>query len=156
MVGDHVRLQDPKSLRWSVTGVVTKAISHQGADRPTSYEVTADEGGVFLRNGRYLRLREKQSDSENADSDSNEEETTPVSNNEASNSSEDPRDLGKQAEPEYKQNSEEKETVYRRSPRLKKQCRVSYEEDHISIAKNVQSSTTTKSSRTSSTDFRSR
>merc|ERR1711888_247865 len=111
-VGDRVRLQDPKSLRWSVTGVVTKAISHQGADRPSSYEVTADEGGIFLRNGRYLRLREQQPDTENADTDDSEIDTGPDNNeNESSDDSDNPGDLGKQAETEYRENPERQETV---------------------------------------------
>ena len=48
MKGDRVRLQDPKTLRWAVTGVVTKVICHQGATQPSSYEVSADGGGCFL------------------------------------------------------------------------------------------------------------
>ena len=36
MKGDRVRLQNPKTLRWSITGVVTDDISHQGATRPSS------------------------------------------------------------------------------------------------------------------------
>ena len=58
--GDRVRIQDPKTLRWSVTGIVSKAICHQGATQPSSYEVTADSGGCFLRKGRFLRLQEVQ------------------------------------------------------------------------------------------------
>ena len=58
--GDRVQIQDPKTLRWSVTGVVTKAIYHQGASQPSSYEITIDSGGSFLRNGKFLRLHEEQ------------------------------------------------------------------------------------------------
>ena len=139
VIGDRVRLQNPKSLRWSVTGIVTKTISHQGADRPSSYEVTADEGGTFLRNGRYLRLREQQPDTENAEEDSREADTEPDNKKDESKSdeSDNPGDLGKQAETEYREDSEKQGTIYRRSPRIKRQCRVSYEEDHTPNSRNV-------------------
>ena len=59
--GERVRIQDPKTLKWSVTGVVTKAIYHQGGSQPSSYEVTTDNSSSsFLRNGKFLRLREEQ------------------------------------------------------------------------------------------------
>ena len=160
VVGDHVRLQDPKTLRWSVIGVVTKAISHQGATQPSSYEVTADQGGVFLRNGRYLKLREQQPDTENDDLDNGERNTQPDNSetepdDDESEDSETPRDQREQAEAEYRENSEGKET-YRRSPRLKKQCRVSYKEDNIPIPKNVQKRRTERSRPSPGVDIRHR
>ena len=150
VIGDRVRLQNPKSLRWSVTGIVTKTISHQGSDRPSSYEVSADDGGTFLRNGRFLRLREQQPSTENADTDNKEVDTEPDNTEEEwdrSDDSGDPGDSGieigrnnKHAEAEYRQSREDSEgqgTVYRRSPRIKKQYRVTYKEDHSSGSRNV-------------------
>ena len=150
MIGDRVRLQDPKSLRWSVTGIVTKTISHQGSDRPSSYEVIADnDGGTFLRNGRFLRLREQQPSTENADTDSREVDTEPDNTEDECDRSDDSGDSGdsgvemgrdnKHAEAEYRQSREDSEgqgMVYRRSPRIKKQYRVTYKEDHSSGSRN--------------------
>ena len=150
IIGDRVRLQDPKSLRWSVTGIVTKTISHQGSDRPSSYEVIADnDGGTFLRNGRFLRLREQQPSTENADTDSREVDTEPDNTEDECDRSDDSGDSGysgvemgrdnKHAEAEYRQSREDSEgqgMVYRRSPRIKKQYRVTYKEDHSSSSRN--------------------
>ena len=144
VVGDRVRLQNPKSLRWSVTGTVTRTISHQGADRPSSYEVSGDEGGSFLRNGRYMRLREQQADTDTEPECTGDGSKSDEPENSESDESRDPRDPevetthnSKQTGGEYKQ-SEVKGTVYRQSPRLKKQCRVTYKEDRISGLRNVQ------------------
>ena len=142
MKGDKVRLQNPKTLRWSVTGIVTDTISHQGATRPSSYEVEADAdcgGGTFLRNGRFLKLREKQSNAENADTDDQTVDTEPDNNEDECDKSDDSREElrhdNRHIESEYRQSnddSEEQGAVYRRSPRLKNQFRVTYQEDQSS------------------------
>ena len=86
---------------------------------PSSYEVSADDGGTFLRNGRFLRLREQQPSTENADTDNKEVDTErDYTENESdrSDDSGDPGDSGtemkrnnKQAEAEYRQSREESE-----------------------------------------------
>ena len=62
--GDRVRIQCPKSLRWSTTGTISRAIFHEGATIPSSYEIRLDWGDLMLRNGKYIRLREVQTGQE--------------------------------------------------------------------------------------------
>ena len=58
--GDRVRVQDVKKKTWSMKGTISSAVYHEGAHYPSSYYVAADDGGEFLRNGKYIRLLEQQ------------------------------------------------------------------------------------------------
>jgi hypothetical protein len=49
-VGSPVWVQDPRSLRWSRTGEVTKAVGR-------NYAIKMSNGGVYWRNRRHIRLR---------------------------------------------------------------------------------------------------
>ena len=139
MKGDKVRLQNPKTLRWSVTGIVTDVISHQGATRPSSYEIEADAdcgGGTFLRNVRFLKLREKQSENIPENADTNQTSDIEPDNSEdeydrSDDSSEDSGHDNRHTESDHRQSNddtEEQGALYRRSPRLKNQLRVTYQE----------------------------
>ena len=59
--GDRVRVQDVKKKTWNMKGTIASAVYHEGAHYPSSYYVAADDGGEFLRNGKYIRLLEQQS-----------------------------------------------------------------------------------------------
>ena len=67
--GDRVRVQDVKRKTWYMKGTITSVIFHEGAQTPSSYYIAADEGGEFLRNGKYIRLLEQQACSQKEDSD---------------------------------------------------------------------------------------
>ena len=54
--GDAVRVQDQQSGQWSVKGVVTDIFEHDDSSSKT-YQVSTDTGGVYLRNGRFIKLR---------------------------------------------------------------------------------------------------
>ena len=55
-VGDAVRVQDTHSGQWSLKGVVSEVIHHD--DSPSRmYQVTSEDGGTYLRNGRFVKLR---------------------------------------------------------------------------------------------------
>ena len=54
--GDAVRVQDQKSGQWSVKGVVTEVFEHDDSSSKT-YQVSTENGGVYLRNGRFIKLR---------------------------------------------------------------------------------------------------
>ena len=54
--GDAVRVQDQQSGQWSVKGVVTEVIEHDDSSSKT-YQVSTENGGVYLRNGRFIKLR---------------------------------------------------------------------------------------------------
>ena len=119
MKGDKVRLQNPKTLRWSVTGIVTDVISHQGATRPSSYEIEADAGcgvGTFLRNGRFLKLREKQSENipENADTNQTSDIEPDIREDEYegnNDSSEDSGHNNRHTESGYRQSNDDTEVI---------------------------------------------
>ena len=140
MKGDLVRLQNPKTLRWSVTGIVTDVISHMGATRPSSYEIQADAdcgGGTFLRNGRFLKLREKQSEDIAENSDTNQTSDIEPDNredNEYDGNDDSNEDLGhdnrhtESGSRQSNDDTEEQGALYRRLPRLKNQLRVTYQE----------------------------
>ena len=66
--GNRVRVQDVKRKTWNMKGTITSAVFNKGAQTPSSYYVAADEGGEFLRNGKYIRLLEQQSCSQKEDS----------------------------------------------------------------------------------------
>ena len=55
-VGDAVRVQDTHSGQWSVKGVISEVIKHDSSSSKT-YQVIADSGAMYLRNGRYIKLR---------------------------------------------------------------------------------------------------
>ena len=48
-VGQHVRIQDPKTQRWDKVGIV------MGVGRARTYEVRVPSGRVYWRNRRFLR-----------------------------------------------------------------------------------------------------
>ena len=48
-VGQHVRLQDPKTHRWDKVGLV------MGCGKARTYEVRVPSGRVYWRNRRFLR-----------------------------------------------------------------------------------------------------
>ena len=54
--GDRVRLQDIKKKTWDTKGTIVSVEFHEGAQTPSSYHIAADEGGVFLRNGKFIRV----------------------------------------------------------------------------------------------------
>ena len=54
--GDRVRLQDVKTKKWNTKGTVVSEFYHDSAQTPSSYFVDSDEGGTFLRNGKFIRL----------------------------------------------------------------------------------------------------
>ena len=56
MPGDNVRIQCPKSLRWSTTGTISKAVYHEGATLPSSYKILSEKGDLMLRNGKFIGL----------------------------------------------------------------------------------------------------
>ena len=58
--GDRVRVQDVKKKTWTMKGTISSAVYHERAHYPSSYYVAADDGGEFLRNGKYIRLLEQQ------------------------------------------------------------------------------------------------
>ena len=49
MPGDNVQIQCPKSLRWSTTGTISKAVYHEGATIPSSYEILLETGDLMLK-----------------------------------------------------------------------------------------------------------
>ena len=55
-MGDAVRVQDTQSGQWSLKGVISDVIEHDDSTSKT-YQVTADNGGVYLRNGHFIKLR---------------------------------------------------------------------------------------------------
>ena len=59
--GDRVRVQDIKTRNWTTKGAVVLEVYHEGAQAPLSYFVDSDEGGRFLRNGKYIQLLNGQS-----------------------------------------------------------------------------------------------
>ena len=50
-VGDHVRIQDHRSKRWTLTGTIVSVEPHR------SYLIKTPSGRVFRRNRRFIRLR---------------------------------------------------------------------------------------------------
>ena len=68
-VGDRVRVQDVKRKTWNMKGTIVSVVFHEGAKTPSSYYIAADEGGEFLRNGKYIRLLEEQACTQKEDSD---------------------------------------------------------------------------------------
>ena len=72
-IGDSVRLQCPKTLKWGTTGRVVATRIHEGGTLPLSYVVSTADGQEFLRNGKFLRLRTSlEQEEESSDSDSSE------------------------------------------------------------------------------------
>ena len=63
--GDRVRVQDVRNKTGSIKGTVTSEVFHEGAQTPSSYYILSDAGGQFLRNGKFIRLLEQQSSSQN-------------------------------------------------------------------------------------------
>ena len=54
--GDLVRVQDPKSGVWNIKGEIQEVREHQvGGSK--SYMIAGENGGQYLRNGRYVKLR---------------------------------------------------------------------------------------------------
>ena len=53
LIGDQVHLQNMKTMRWSLKGMVDDimVVKEGGAK---SYLVQTEEGKIFLRNGRYI------------------------------------------------------------------------------------------------------
>ena len=71
-----MRSQDPKSGRWSTKGTIIVVISNEGAQTPSSYLIEADNGGLFLQNGRYICLQSQQpADSTAEEPDENSQQT---------------------------------------------------------------------------------
>ena len=54
-VGDKVRVQDVRSGEWGLKGEVAEVISHDGGS--LTYRIEGEEGGSYLRNGRFVKLR---------------------------------------------------------------------------------------------------
>ena len=54
-VGDAVRVQDTHSGQWSLKGVVSEVIHHDDSPSRT-YQVTSEEGRMYLRNGCFMKL----------------------------------------------------------------------------------------------------
>ena len=55
-VGDHVRLQNIRTKRWDIRGVVDDArTTHEDAAK--SYTVVTEDGGCYLHNGKFLHIR---------------------------------------------------------------------------------------------------
>ena len=54
--GDQVRVQNQQTGQWSVKGTVTEVIEHDDSSSKT-YQVSTEEGGTYLRNGRFIKLR---------------------------------------------------------------------------------------------------
>ena len=57
--GDRVRVQNVKRKTWNMKGTITSVVYPEGAHYPSSYYISADDGGEFLRNGKYIRLLEQ-------------------------------------------------------------------------------------------------
>ena len=55
-VGDQVRVQNQQTGQWSVKGTVSEVIEHNDGNSKT-YQVSTEEGGTYLRNGRFIKLR---------------------------------------------------------------------------------------------------
>ena len=55
-MGDAVCVQETQSGQWSLKGVISEVIEHDDSTSKT-YQVTADNGGVYLRNGIFIKLR---------------------------------------------------------------------------------------------------
>ena len=55
-MGDAVCVQDTQSGQWSLKGVISDVIEHDDSTSKT-YQVTADNGGVYLGKGRFIKLR---------------------------------------------------------------------------------------------------
>ena len=53
--GDLVRLQNVKTGEWDVKEEVEQVISHDGGSK--TYTVLGEQGGQYLCNGRYIKLR---------------------------------------------------------------------------------------------------
>ena len=53
--GDKVRVQNSRTGEWDLKGEVSDVISHDGGS--LTYSVIGDEGGTYLRNGRFIKLR---------------------------------------------------------------------------------------------------
>ena len=64
-----MRVQDIKKKTWDTKGTIVSVEFHEGAQTPSSYHIDADEGGNFLRNGRFIRLLEEQASSQKEGSD---------------------------------------------------------------------------------------
>ena len=58
--GDRVRVRDVRKKTWTMKGTITSEVFHKGAQTPSSYYILSDEGGEFLRNGKYIGLIEQQ------------------------------------------------------------------------------------------------
>ena len=55
-VGDQVCVQNQHTGQWSVKGTVSEVIEHDNGNSKT-YMVSTEEGGNYLRNGRFIKLR---------------------------------------------------------------------------------------------------
>ena len=66
--GDRVQVQDIKTRKWTTKGTVVSEVYHKGAQAPSLHFVDSDEGGRFLRNGKYIRLlNEQNNEAQNPD-----------------------------------------------------------------------------------------
>ena len=54
-IRDLVRLQNAKTREWDMKGDVEQVISQDGGSN--TYTVLGDQGGQYLRNGRFKKLR---------------------------------------------------------------------------------------------------
>ena len=77
--GDRVRVQNPKTLKWDTKGIIMRGLTHEGGEKPVSYLVANMHGAEFLRNGKFLRLRNGEIDMEtqppeNVESEESQEE----------------------------------------------------------------------------------
>ena len=79
--GDKVRIQNPKTLKWDLKGIIMRGITQERVKKPTSYVIATEAGEEFLRNGKFLRLRQHDHDNqleETADSEERQEEKAPA------------------------------------------------------------------------------
>ena len=54
--GDQIRAQDPKTGVWNLKGEIKEIREHQ-VGGAKSYVIEGENGGQYLRNGRYIKLR---------------------------------------------------------------------------------------------------